>query len=77
MNRFDLAVLAVAAGATVSFAILITAAPVAVAQPAATKQMQDAQRKAEQKAREARKQAEQQQAEPQKQEKDNKPASAP
>ena len=71
MNRFNLVLLAIAASVVASFA----ASPPAVAQPAATKQMQDAQRKAEQKAREARKKSERQAGSHKRE--NEKPASAP
>ena len=72
MIKLDLALLAVAACLFVSLALPCEAS----AQPAAMKQMQDAQRKAEQKARDAKKKDDQQ-AEAQKSDSAAKPASAP
>jgi hypothetical protein len=79
MKKLDRVWVAVTACLSVWFA----SAPLAVAQPAATKQMQDTQRKAQQKARESKKKSDQQaqsqaQAQSQSHKQGNeKPASAP
>jgi hypothetical protein len=71
MNQLDRVWVAVTACLVVWFA----SAPLAIAQPAATKQMQDTQRKAQQKARDSKKKSDQQ-AQSHKQG-NEKPASAP